>query len=108
MLRPARLSVLTALCLPLALCAPGLTVEPTCPPSAVMPPPDQLQEAVRSARDRGALWRFEKDGRNRYRDRTIHIANLDKAKPGPTAVPGLHEAVTVALGAGTGTPATRP
>src|SRR3989441_3952764 len=106
MLRPARLSVLTALCLPLALCAPGLTVEPTCPPSAVMPTPDQLQEAVRSARDRGALWRFERDGRHGYLYGTIHIANLDWAMPGPTVGRALREAETVAIEADPGDPAT--
>src|SRR5438128_7401862 len=106
MLRPARLSVLTALCLPLALCAPGLTAEPTCPPSAVMPTPDQLHEAARNARDRGALWRFERDSRHGYLYGTIHIANLDWAMPGPTVGRALREAETVAIEADPGDPAT--
>ena len=106
MLRPARLSVLTALCLPLALCAPGLTAEPTCPPSAVMPTPEQLQEAARNARDRGALWRFERDSRHGYLYGTIHIANLDWAMPGPTVGRALREAETVAIEADPGDPAT--
>src|SRR5262249_11953580 len=69
---PARPIVLAArLLFPPA--AHAWPAEPVCPPSAVVPTQDQLQEAVRNARDHGALWRFEKDGRHGYLYGTIHI-----------------------------------
>ncbi|PYN47448.1 MAG: hypothetical protein DME00_15905 [Candidatus Rokuibacteriota bacterium] len=71
-----------------------------------MPTPEQLQEAARNARDRGALWRFERDGRHGYLYGTIHIANLDWAMPGPTVGRALREAETVAIEADPGDPAT--
>ena len=106
MLRPARLSVLTALLLSLALGAPGLPAAPTCPPSAVVPTSDQLQATARNARDHGALWRFEKDGLHGYLYGTIHIANLDWAMPGPTVGRALSEVETVAIEADPADPAT--
>jgi len=105
-LRRACLSVLTALLLVLSLRAPGLPAEPICPPSAVVPTQDQLQDAARGARDRGALWRFEKDGRHGYLYGTIHIANLDWAMPGPTVGRALSEVETVAIEADPADPAT--
>lgn len=106
MLRPARLSVLTALLLSLALGAPGLPAAPTCPPSAVVPTSDQLQATARNARDHGALWRFEKDGLHGYLYGTIHIANLDWAMPGPMIGRALREAETVAIEADPSNPMT--
>ena len=106
LLRPARLSVLTTLLLLLTLCVPGLPAEPTCPPAVVVPTQEQLQEAVRTARDRGALWRFEKDGRHGYLYGSIHIANLDWAMPGPTVGRALRESETIAIEADPSDPAT--
>ena len=63
----------------------------------MVPTQDQLQDAARGARDRGALWRFEKDGRHGYLYGTIHIANLDWAMPGPTVGRALSEVETVAI-----------
>jgi uncharacterized protein YbaP (TraB family) len=72
----------------------------------VVPTQDQLQDAARGARDRGALWRFEKDGRHGYLYGTIHIANLDWAMPGPTVGRALSEVETVAIEADPADPAT--
>ena len=66
MLGPARLSVLIALLLSLAISSPAPSAQPACPPSATVPSPAALQEATRNAQDRGALWRFQKDGRHGY------------------------------------------
>jgi uncharacterized protein YbaP (TraB family) len=96
-LRSARLSVVSTVSLALLLFAPGLPAEPTCPPTVDIPTPAELQEAVRSARDRGALWRYEKDGRHGYLYGTIHIANLGWAMPGPTIGRALGEAETIAI-----------
>ncbi len=59
MLRLARLSVLSTALLVLAFRAPGLAAEPACPPSVSVPTQAELQEAVRNARDHGALWRID-------------------------------------------------
>ena len=106
MLRLARLSVLSTALLVLAFRAPGLAAEPACPPSVSVPTQAELQEAVRNARDHGALWRFEKDGRHGYLYETIHIANLDRAMPGPTIGRALRDAETIAIEADPGDPAT--
>jgi uncharacterized protein len=104
-LRPARSGALIALLLQV-LSVPARPAEPVCPPSAVVPTADQLQEALRNARDRGALWRFEKDGRQGYLYGTIHIANLDWAMPGPMVAQALRDAATIAIEADPGDPAT--
>jgi len=105
-LRSVRLSALAAVLFVLAFSGPGLPAEPVCPPSAVVPTQDQLQDALRNARDHGALWRLEKDGRHGYLYGTIHIANLDWAMPGPTVARALREAETIAIEADPGDPAT--
>jgi len=104
--RPARSVALVALLLLLTLPVPAWPAEPVCPPSAVVPTQDQLQEAVRNARDHGALWRFEKDGRRGYLYGTIHIANLDWAMPGPTIGRALKDSETIAIEADPSDPAT--
>ena len=104
--RPARSIVLAAVALVLALGFPGESAEVTCPPSVVVPTQEELAEAGRSARDHGALWRFEKDGRSGYLYGTIHIGNLEWAMPGPTIGRALRDADTIAIEADPGDPAT--
>src|SRR6266850_3955689 len=106
LLRPARLSVLSTAVLVLALAVPALAAERASPPSVVVPTQAELQEAVRNARDRGALWRFEKDGRHGYLYGTIHIASLGWAMPGPTVGRALRDSETIAIEADLGDPAT--
>jgi len=103
--RSARSAALIALLL-LTLSDPASSAEPVCPPSALVPTQDQLQAALRNARDHGALWRFEKDGRHGYLYGTIHIANLDWAMPGPTIGRALRDAETIAIEADPSDPAT--
>ncbi len=55
----------------------------SCPPAPVMPGPEQIQAAQRSARDHGFLWRISKDGRTSYLYGTLHVGKLDWAFPGP-------------------------
>jgi hypothetical protein len=104
--RLARLSVLSTVVLLVALGASGLPAEPTCPPTVTVPTQAELQDALRNARDHGALWRYEKDGRHGYLYGTIHIANLDWAMPGPTVGRALRDAETIAIEADPGDPAT--
>src|SRR5262249_50006685 len=105
MRRSARSFALIAWLL-LTLSGPTWPAEPVCPPSAVVPTQDQLQDAVRNARDHGALWRLEKGGRHGYLYGTIHIANLEWAMPGPTISRALRESETIAIEADPSDPAT--
>ncbi len=108
MLRSARLSILSPVVLALVFSLGGgaASAEPACPPTVSVPTPAELQDALRSARDHGALWRYEKDGRHGYLYGTIHIANLDWAMPGPMIGRALRDAETIAIEADPGDPAT--
>jgi len=86
-----------ALALAVLTWAGGLGAQPACPPVAVPPTPAQLQEAVQKARDRGALWRFERDGRHGYLYGTLHVGTLEWAIPGPVVGRALREAETIAM-----------
>lgn len=68
-----------------------------CPPDAAVPTPMQLQEALTKARDRGVLWRFEKDGRHGYLYGTIHTGKLEWAMPGRLLSRALGESDTIAM-----------
>jgi uncharacterized protein YbaP (TraB family) len=54
-----------------------------CPPTAQAPTPEQLAQGQREAKDRGALWKLEKDGRTSYLFGTLHLGRLAWAFPGP-------------------------
>ncbi len=77
-----------------ALHAPAVA---DCPPPARAPTPEQVQTGQREARDRGLLWRFEKDGRAGWLYGTLHVGKLAWAFPGPGISRALRAADTVAL-----------
>ena len=99
MLEWPRRSVLgAALLLVLAMAPPlALAAEPACPPSAGVPTAAQIRQAMRGARDRGALWRFSKDGRHGYLYGTIHVGKPDWAMPGRAVVAALMDAETIVM-----------
>lgn len=68
-----------------AIGAPAQAATPAqdCPPIIQTPSTAQLQEAQRSARDRGFLWRLVKDGRTSWLFGTIHVGKLPWAFTGP-------------------------
>ena len=72
------------------------SAESTCPPVAAQPTPAQLQTAIAGARDRGLLWRFEKDGRYGYLYGTVHIGKLEWA-PGRLIRQAVAESELLAL-----------
>jgi uncharacterized protein len=72
-------------------------VEPACPPAAGVPTPVQIRQAMLTARDRGALWRFTRDGRHGYLYGTIHIGKREWAMPGRAVVAALTDAETIVL-----------
>lgn len=62
-----------------------------------MPSADQVTAAQARARDRGFLWRIERDGRRSWLYGTVHVARFEWAFPGPQLMAALREAQTVAL-----------
>lgn len=87
-----------ALGLVLALGVAGAIAQgASCPPAPVMPAPEQIQAAQRSARDHGFLWRISKDGRTSYLYGTLHVGKLDWAFPGPLLRQALARADALAV-----------
>lgn len=71
--------------------------EPACPAAPALPTPEEMQVAMRDARDHGFLWRISKDGRSSYLYGTIHIARFEWMFPGPKVMQALNATDTVAL-----------
>lgn len=95
-----RMATLTLLgpCFPLwAQTATAETTPTTCPPQASTPNAQQLQAARAQARDRGALWRVERDGRVSWLYGTLHLGKLEWAMPGPKITRALLAVDAVAL-----------
>jgi len=80
-----------------ALPTPATTTPPDCPPQAALPTPEQLAAGQAAARDRGFLWRIERDGQRSWLYGTVHVARLEWAFPGPQVVTALQGARVVAL-----------
>ena len=72
-------------------------IEAACPPPVAAPTAAEVEEARKKARDRGALWRFEKDGRHGYLYGTLHVGNLEWAIPGRAVTRALRDADTIAI-----------
>lgn len=81
----------------LLLAATAAHAQTACPP----PPP--TAEAVREAgarqpaRDRGVLWRLEKDGRTSWLYGTLHVNRVEWAAPGPRIQRALRDSDVLAL-----------
>lgn len=75
-----------------ARAAPG-----DCPPQAAVPSPEQMAAGQAAARDRGFLWRIERDGQRSWLYGTVHVARLEWVFPGPQLTQVLKEARLVAL-----------
>lgn len=68
-----------------------------CPPEPPLADAAFLQRGVREARDRGFLWRLERDGRTSWLYGTIHAAEPPWAFLGPTIVRALHDSDRLAV-----------
>lgn len=68
-----------------------------CPPPAHMPAQSELVQAAQRARDRGLLWRIERDDKVSWLYGTIHVGKLEWAFPGPTIAAALRQARSLAL-----------
>ncbi|HEV7912946.1 MAG TPA: TraB/GumN family protein [Albitalea sp.] len=83
----------------LAVATPGRadSAAPACPPIARAPSAEQVQAGLKTARDRGFLWRLRKDGRTSYLYGTVHVAKLDWMVPGATLVDAMRASDVIAL-----------
>lgn len=80
----------------LAVALPALAQE-DCPPPPAPPTPQALADAQRAARDRGFLWKLEKDGRSSWLYGTVHLGRLEWAFPGPRVAQALAQSQVLAL-----------
>ena len=81
----------------LAPSAVHATTAADCPPQAQAPTPEQLELATREARDRGFLWRIERDGRVSYLYGTIHVGRANWLVPGPRVSAAIAASDHIAL-----------
>lgn len=100
--RPWALRALKVLAVQVALAGTALAqvagaVDAPCPPVPQPPSAEQIAAGQRDARDRGMLWRLERDGQVGWLYGTLHVGKLDWAFPGPQVARALHQAQTVAL-----------
>lgn len=80
------------------LCANADAQTPSaCPPTAQAPTPEQVQAAMRDARDRGFLWRISRDGRSSWLFGTLHVAKFAWDFPGAATRDALANSDTMAL-----------
>jgi uncharacterized protein YbaP (TraB family) len=90
-------AALGLLCSLLASATAQAQPDTACPPAARAPTVEQTHAGLRAARDRGFLWRLQKDGRSSWLYGTLHVARFDWVFPGPRLTRVLRQADTVAL-----------
>jgi len=100
-LRRVWAGVLLALAVLLAA-AGALRAQPAaaadCPPEAQPPTAQQIEHGLRHhARDRGFLWRLQRDGRRSYLYGTIHLGRFEWVFAGPTVLAALRQSQVLAL-----------
>lgn len=73
----------------------GAGLAATCPPAPVAPTPAQLQAAQQ--RDRGVLWKLQRDGRSSWLYGTLHVGKAEWMTPGPRVAAALAASSVLAL-----------
>jgi len=94
------MAMLRTLLLPLMLAAAGAAgaqAATQCPPAAPELPPLRMDELRTQARDRGVLWRLQKDGRTSWLYGTVHVGRPEWAVPGPQVGAALGASDVLAL-----------
>jgi uncharacterized protein YbaP (TraB family) len=93
--------VRTAVTLLIALLVPSIVLAQlevsTCPPPPAEPTTETIQALAKTAKDRGFLWRFEKDGRTGYLYGSIHLGKQEWVFPGPKTIAALQASGVIAL-----------
>ncbi|MEO8058678.1 MAG: TraB/GumN family protein [Burkholderiales bacterium] len=69
----------------------------SCPPVATPFTQEEMQSGLRSARDRGFLWRITREGRDSWLYGTVHAAKRDWMFPGPNVTQALKASDAIAL-----------
>jgi uncharacterized protein YbaP (TraB family) len=90
---------------PLVICIAlnATAATPDCPP-APDPTPEQVGAAAAHPRDRGLLWRIDKDGRTSYLYGTLHVGRLPWLFPGPRVGAAIEQSQVLALELDVGDP----
>lgn len=88
--------LLLALNLPV-VAAPADSATVDCPPAARVPTTERAQALAKAARDRGFLWRMQKDGRVSHLYGTIHVGRVEWLFPGPRTTKAIRDSDVVAL-----------
>lgn len=68
-----------------------------CPPTPQPPSAEAIQQIRQQARDRGALWSLDKDGRRSYLFGSIHLGRLAWTAPGPRLLAALQASDKLAV-----------
>lgn len=88
---------LFSLTLLLSLTLAGPLAAKECPPNAAAPTAEEMAQAQKDARDRGALWRLRKDGVQSYLYGTMHLGRAAWMVPGPQLRQALKETEVLAV-----------
>jgi uncharacterized protein len=70
---------------------------PNCPAAPTQPSQEKIQELAKSAKDRGFLWKIEKDGRTSYLFGTMHVNKLEWSMPGAKTMAAVRDSDVIAL-----------
>jgi hypothetical protein len=74
----------------------GAWAQGTCPP-APQPFTPEMFDPARPSRDRGPMWRIERDGRTSFLYGTLHVGRRDWLPPGPAVRTAFQQARVLAL-----------
>ncbi len=84
-----------------ALLIPALALSqpaaPDCPPPPAIPSAEEIQAMFTTAKDRGFLWKYDKDGHEGYLFGSIHLGRRDWIVPGPKTMAALQSSGVIAL-----------
>lgn len=69
----------------------------SCPPNPQPPSQAELQQQAAQPRDRGLLWRLQRDGRTSYLYGTLHVGRVQWLTPGPRTLAALKASRVLAL-----------
>lgn len=69
----------------------------SCPAPPKAPTKEEALEGMKTAKDRGALWRISKDGLTSYLYGTVHIGRAEWLYPGPQLTAALRSTAVLAL-----------
>lgn len=81
----------------LAITGAAQAQQASCPPVAQLPSAEQIQSFQARPRDRGFLWRVQRDGHASYLYGTIHLGRVAWMFPGPQVQQALRASDTLAL-----------